>query len=143
MDGFLTNEGGTSLAVRMVATPHNWLSVRPMELPITLPAGASAPIDFAISATKLSAGEYRSEVYLSASGGGRNAEDLRSGWFKHTAEIRVIVVSDGEFMTSDVKPPYPVNAPKIPAPPGCAILFFIGLTGIGTALAWSLRCLTT
>ena len=51
-------------------------------------------------------GEYRSEVYLSANAAGKRAEDLRGGYFKHVAEIRVTV---------DGGPPFPTNAPRVPA----------------------------
>ncbi len=132
----LTNEGEGLLTVRMVATQRSWLGVRAMELPIRLPAGASAPVDFSVSAARLSPGEYRSEVYLSASAGGKNAEDLRGGWFKHTAELRVIVVA---ALRAGEKPPYPANAPAIPAPPGCALMLTLCVTGIASALILLVR----
>ena len=135
----LTNDGDATLSVRMVATQRPWLQVRQMELPIRLPGGASVPLDFSITARTLSPGEYKSEIYLSASAGGANAEDLRSGWFKHTAELRVIVVGDGLLRTAGEKPPYPSNAPTIPAPPGCAILLLCG--GIGSGILLGLRLL--
>lgn len=137
----LTNDGDATLTIRMVATQRSWLHVRPMELPIRLPPGASAPVDFSVSAVRLSPGEYRSEVYLSASAGGKNAEDLRSGWFKHTAELRVVVV--GELPANGEKPPYPANAPAIPAPPGCGVLFIFGAGSLASGILWGLRLLIT
>ncbi len=137
----LTNDGDATLTVRMVATQRAWLHVRPTELPIRLPPGASAPIDFSISAVRLSPGDYRSEVYLSASAGGRNAEDLRSGWFKHTAELRVTV--EGAAYKRGEKPPYPANAPSIPAPPGCGLLFLFGAGTLASGLLWGLQQLIT
>jgi hypothetical protein len=110
-----------------------------MELPLTLPAGSSAPIDFSVSAARLSPGDYRSEVYLSASAGGGNAEDLRGGWFKHTADVRITVEENGAVE----KPPYPTNAPKIPAPAGCGLFFLIGTGGLVSGLFWGLRLLLT
>ncbi|MBC7805161.1 MAG: protein kinase [Akkermansiaceae bacterium] len=137
----LTNDGDVTLAVRMVATQRSWLHVRPTELPIRLPPGASGPVEFSISAVRLSPGEYRSEVYLSANAGGKNAEDLRSGWFKHTAELRIVVV--GALPRKGEKPPYPANAPTIPAPPGCALLFLFGAGSLASGLLWGLRLLIT
>ncbi len=136
----LTNEGDAPMSVRMVATQRPWLQVRPMELPIRLPGGASVPLEFAIRARDLSPGEYRSEIYLSASAGGGNAEDLRSGWFKHTAEVRVHVLPNANAPGVREKPPYPANAPTIPAPPGCAVLLTLGAGGVLSAawLGWRL-----
>ncbi|MBC8140658.1 MAG: protein kinase [Armatimonadetes bacterium] len=134
----LTNEGDAPMSVRMVATQRPWLQVRPVELPIRLPGGASVPLEFAIRARDLSPGEYRSEIYLSASAGGNNAEDLRSGWFKHTAEVRVLVRPNPNAPPqkgATDKPPYPANAPTIPAPPGCAVLLTLGAGGLLSA-AW-------
>ncbi|MBC8135055.1 MAG: hypothetical protein H8F28_04105 [Fibrella sp.] len=137
----LTNDGDATLTVRMVATQRSWLHVRPTELPIRLPAGSSAPVDFSVSAIRLSPGEYRSEVYLSASAGGKNAEDLRSGWFKHTAELRIVV--EGAAYKRGEKPPYPANAPRIPAPPGCGLLFLLGASGLASGIFWGLRLIIT
>lgn len=137
----LTNDGDATLTVRMVATQRSWLHVRPTELPIRLPAGASVPVDFSVSAIRLSPGEYRSEVYLSASAGGKNAEDLRSGWFKHTAELRIVV--EGAAYKKGEKPPYPANAPTIPAPPGCGLLFLLGAGSLASGIFWGLRLLIT
>lgn len=131
----LTNAGDAPMSVRMVATQRPWLQVRPIELPIRLPGGASVPLEFAIRARDLSPGEYRSEIYLSASAGGRDAEDLRSGWFKHTAEVRVFVRPNANAPGATEKPPYPANAPTIPAPPGCAVLLTLSAGGVLSA-AW-------
>lgn len=123
------NEGTAPLTIRMIATQHPWLNVRPLELPLVLaPGAASTPVPFAISAARLTPGEYRSEVYLSANAAGKRAEDLRGGYFKHVAEIRVTVDSGSAFpppgpgggwpaappQPGSVKPPYPTSAPKIP-----------------------------
>jgi len=136
------NEGGATLTVRMIATQHPWLNVRPLELPLTIPPGRHVPVGFAISAARLTPGEYRSEVYLSANAMGKAAEDLRGGWFKHTAEIRVTVdggptltgsgPGGGAYVLDSAaappgKPPYPANAPRMPSG-GClfalpAVLF--------------------
>jgi hypothetical protein len=91
------NEGDATLTIRMIATQHPWLNVRPLELPLVIPPGKGVRVDFAISAARLSPGEYRSEVYLSANASAQSAEDLRGGWFKHTAEIRVTVDGPGAF----------------------------------------------
>lgn len=88
----LRNDGDATLIVRMVATQHSWLSVRPTALPVTLPPGSSTRIGFLIHASRLSPGEYRSEIYLSANAAGDGAEDLRGGWFKHTFDLRVSVI---------------------------------------------------
>jgi hypothetical protein len=116
------NEGSAPLVVRMVATQHSWLNVRPMELPITVQPGGSERVGFFISAARLTPGEYRSEVYLSANAGGPTAEDLRGGWFKHTSEVRVTVDPPGAGPggASGGGLPYPADAPKLPAVPGCA-----------------------
>ena len=91
----LRNEGGATLIVRMIATQHAWLNVRPMELPLSIPPGGAASVSFVLSAARLTPGEYRSEVYLSANAPGRGAEDLRGGWFKHTCEVRISVEPPG------------------------------------------------
>jgi hypothetical protein len=124
------NEGDAPLTIRMIATQHPWLNVRPLELPLVLaPGGASFPVSFAISAARLTPGEYRSEVYLSANAAGKRAEDLRGGYFKHVAEIRVTVDGGPPFPGSGsaitrsgewpippgVKPPFPTNAPRVPS----------------------------
>ena len=44
-------------------------------------------------------GEYRSEIYLSSNAPGLQAEDLRTGWYKHAFEIRVRVGSAGAVST--------------------------------------------
>lgn len=122
------NEGDAPLTIRMIATQHPWLNVRPLELPLTLSPGEQAPVGFAISAARLSPGDYRSEVYLSANAQAKRAEDLRGGWFKHTAEVRVTVDGGPAFSstpapTGSDKPAYPANAPRIPASgPGCLLV---------------------
>ena len=140
----LTNEGDTPASVIMVATQHGWLNVRPLELPISLPPGAQARVEFTVSAARLSPGEYRSEVYFKANSGGRGAEDLRGGWFKHRAEVRVLVVADAvdiEAGRANGGLPYPANAPRIPAPAGCGLLFFCAGAGVLSAAALSVRLL--
>lgn len=138
----LTNDGDAALSVRMVATQRPWLQVRPMELPIRLPGGASVPIDFSVTARTLSPGEYRSEIYLSASAGGGYAEDLRSGWFKHTADLRLYVEENQSAAKAGIeKPPYPANAPTIPAPPGCVVLLTLGAGSILSGVWLGLRLL--
>lgn len=95
----LTNDGKKPLIVRMIATQHAWLNVRPLDLPLTIPAGGTARVPFVVSAARLSPGEYRSEVYLSASaansGGSVAVQNLSGGWFRHTAEIRIVVEGGG------------------------------------------------
>lgn len=134
------NEGSASLVVRMIATQHAWLNVRPLELPLSIPPGGSERVPFAISAARLTPGEYRSEVYLSANAGGKTAEDLRGGWFKHTAEIRVTVEGGGAFSPggaapAPVKPPYPTNAPRVPSGSGCALVPLTALAAFACCLA--------
>jgi Protein kinase domain len=89
------NDGDATLLIRMVATQHAWLNVRPTNLPLVLPPGASIKIGFVVSAARLAGGEYRSAVYLSSNAPGPNAEDLRTGWWKHSFEVRVMVGSGG------------------------------------------------
>jgi serine/threonine protein kinase len=89
------NDGDATLIIRMIATQHAWLNVRPINLPIVLPPGSSTKVGFVVSAARLASGEYRSEVYLSSNAWGQNAEDLRTGWFKHAFEVRVVVGSGG------------------------------------------------
>lgn len=138
------NEGDAPLVVRMIATQHPWLNVRPMELPITLPPGGAVNVGFAISAARLSPGDYRSEVYLSANAAGKGTEDLRYGWFKHTCEVRIAVEAGGATPSgsSGGKPPYPADAPRLPATPGCGLLIAAVLPaltgGTGAALWWLL-----
>ncbi len=95
----LSNSGTKPLIVRMIATQHAWLNVRPLDLPLTIPAGGTARVPFVVSAARLSPGEYRSEIYLSASasqsGGGGSVQNLSGGWFRHTAEIRIVVEGGG------------------------------------------------
>ncbi|MES2459398.1 MAG: hypothetical protein V4671_02355, partial [Armatimonadota bacterium] len=95
----LSNSGKKPLIVRMIATQHAWLNVRPLDLPLTIPAGGTARVPFVVSAARLSPGEYRSEVYLSASasdsGSGGDVQNLSGGWFRHTAEIRIVVEGGG------------------------------------------------
>lgn len=135
------NEGNAPLIIRMIATQHAWLNVRPLDLPLTIASGGQAKIGFYVSAARLTPGEYRCEVYLSAnvSGAAASAEELRGGWFKHTSEVRLSV--DGTVGASGGgaggKPPYPANAPVLPGGgPGCggatALLLFAGTS----AWAW-------
>ena len=85
------NDGPAPLIVRMIATQHAWLNVRPMDLPLVVAPNATERVEFYVSAARLSPGDYRSDVYLSANAGGGGAEDLQGGWFKHTTEIRLHV----------------------------------------------------
>jgi hypothetical protein len=145
----VTNEGTGPLVVRMIAPQHPWLNVRPMELPLTIPPGGQVAVGFAISAARLSPGDYRSEVYLSANAAGKGSEDLRGGWFKHTAEVRITVDPPGASgggapagYGPDGKPPYPADAPRLPATPGCGVLIAAVLPALGaggTYLWWLLR----
>ncbi|WP_395089103.1 protein kinase [Armatimonas sp.] len=89
------NDGDATLLIRMVATQHAWLNVRPTNLPLVLPPGASVKIGFVVSAARLAGGEYRSAVYLSSNAPGPNAEDLRTGWWKHSFEVRIMVGGGG------------------------------------------------
>jgi tRNA A-37 threonylcarbamoyl transferase component Bud32 len=95
--GFATlivrNDGTAPLVLRMVATQHAWLNLRPIELPLTIPPNGAERLGFIVSAARLTPGEYRSEIFLSANVGGPGAEDLRSGWFKHSVAIHVTVES--------------------------------------------------
>jgi tRNA A-37 threonylcarbamoyl transferase component Bud32 len=95
--GFATlvvrNDGQGPLVLRMVATQHAWLNLRPIELPLTIPPNGAERLGFIVSAARLTPGEYRSEIFLSANIGGAGAEDLRSGWFKHSVAIHVTVES--------------------------------------------------
>ena len=89
------NDGDATLLIRLVATQHAWVNARPMALPVVIAPGASARLGFVVSAARLAPGEYRSEIYLSSNAFGPQAEDLRTGWFKHTFEIRVRVAAAG------------------------------------------------
>lgn len=89
------NTGEATLLVRLIASQHAWVNPRPMTLPLVVPPGGSARIGFVVSAARLAPGEYRSEIYLSSNAPGDQAEDLRTGWFKHTYEIRVRVGGSG------------------------------------------------
>lgn len=122
-DLIVKNEGSGTLVIRMIATQHAWLNVRPVELPLMVPEGEAAEVSFAISAARLTPGEYRSEVYLSANAAGKSAEDLRGGWFKHTAEVRITVEGAPPLNTKGgtPKPPYPADAPRIPTGSGCLL----------------------
>lgn len=124
------NEGSGTLVVRMIATQHPWLNVRPIELPLTLTPGEEKRIPFAISAARLTPGEYRSEVYLSANAAGKTAEDLRGGWFKHTVEMRITVEGGPTLPIREAKPSYPADAPRIPAGPGCLLLLPVLVAGL-------------
>ena len=133
------NDGDAPLVIRMIATQHAWMNVRPLELPLSLPPGASVRVEFVISAARLSPGAYRSEIYFSANAGGQNAQDLREGWFKHTCDIRVLVVETLPVASPEggagAAPGLPANAPRLPAAPiGCGasvLLFpFVFLAGL-------------
>lgn len=91
----LRNDGKGPVIVRMIATQHAWLNVRPLDLPMTIPPGGEARVSFVLSAARLSPGEYRSEVYLSANAPDGAftgaAQKLSGGWFRHTAEVRIRV----------------------------------------------------
>lgn len=95
----ISNDGKKPLIVRMIATQHAWLNVRPLDLPLTIPAGGTARVPFVVSAARLSPGDYRSEIYLSASASnstsGVAVQNLSGGWFRHTAEIRIVVEGAG------------------------------------------------
>jgi tRNA A-37 threonylcarbamoyl transferase component Bud32 len=91
------NDGEATLYVRMIATQHAWLNVRPMPLPLTIAPGKSAQVTFVVSAARLAAGEYRSAVYLSTNAVSAQAEDSRNGWYRHTAEIRISVGGVGAW----------------------------------------------
>jgi tRNA A-37 threonylcarbamoyl transferase component Bud32 len=148
--GFATlivrNEGVAPLIVRMIATQHAWLNVRPLDLPLTIASGQSERVGFHVSAARLSPGEYRSEIYLSANAKRPDAtgEELRGGWFKHTSELRVVVdaLPGAPVAGKDGKPPYPANAPVLPgAGPGCGGAVLMSLAGIAAlvqvALYWA------
>jgi hypothetical protein len=122
------NEGATPLFVRMIATQHAWLNVRPIDLPLLVPAGGTQQIGFNVSAARLTPGEYRSEVYITANAGGADAETIPGGGFKHTSELRITVEPPGLPTTSPTgeKPPYPANAPKLPGGPGCGAILALG-----------------
>lgn len=89
------NTGDVTLLVRMIASQHPWVNPRPMALPLVVPPGGSTRIAFVVSAARLAPGEYRSEIYLSTNAVGPQAEDLRTGWYKHTFEIRARIGSSG------------------------------------------------
>ena len=99
------NEGDAPLVIRMIATQHAWLNVRPMELPLTIKPMQSERIGFFLSAARLTPGEYRSEIYLSSNAGGKGAEDLQGGWYKHTCEVRITVEPPGKTATAATPPP--------------------------------------
>jgi hypothetical protein len=118
------NVGDAPLVLRMIATQHPWLNVLPIDLPLAIAPGGRESIAFAISAARLTPGEYRSAVYLSANAGGAAAEDLRGGWFKHTVEIRISVeAAPAGPPASEDRPPLPAKTPSVPAGtgPGCLL----------------------
>ncbi|MDX1935141.1 MAG: hypothetical protein SFU56_21290 [Capsulimonadales bacterium] len=128
----IRNEAPQPILVRMVATQHAWLNVRPITLPLAIPVSGAETLEFAISAARLTPGEYRSEVYLTLERTGGTdgaANPIRE---KHVSEVRVMVDSVGGPTTLNSQatapapaaagPPFPANAPKISGGPGCAVL---------------------
>jgi hypothetical protein len=128
------------LLVRMIATQHAWLNVRPLDLPLAVPPGGTEQIGFNISAARLTPGEYRSEVYVTANAGGEDAETIPGG-FKHTSELRITVESPGLPATTPPgeKPPYPADAPKLPGGPGCGAVLALGPVLLAGLIAAALR----
>lgn len=128
----IRNEGNGPLTIRMIATQHAWLNVRPIELPLVIAPGGHQSLGFVISAARLTPGDYRSEVHFSANAPGKTAEDLRGGWFKHSAEIRVTVDANPTLTSKEnaspvatrrqpAKPPFPADAPRLRTGPGCLL----------------------
>lgn len=93
--GFATlivrNDGTAPLVIRMIATQYAWMNPRDSNLPLTIAPNGAERIGFNISAARLTPGEYRGEVYILANANGPEAEDQKSGWYKHTAPIVVTV----------------------------------------------------
>jgi hypothetical protein len=93
--GFATliirNDGTAPLVIRMIATQHAWINPRDSNLPLTIAPNGAERVGFNVSAARLTPGEYRSEVYLLANANGPDAEDQKSGWYKHTTPIVVTV----------------------------------------------------
>ena len=73
------NEGPKPLVLRMITTQHPWLNVRPVALPMIIPVSGAERLEFAVSAARLTPGEYRSEVYLSVNAAGEFNESANTG----------------------------------------------------------------
>lgn len=127
------NEGAKPLILRTVATQYAWLNVRPVNLPLPIPVSGAERLEFAISAARLTPGEYRSEVYLTVNAVGEFDERTNTGLDKHISEIRVTVEPNTPPLTISSqatapgptiqgKPPFPANVPKVSGGPGCAAL---------------------
>ncbi len=83
----IRNTGEATLLIRIVATQHPWLNVRQIPLPIVIAPNGTGRIPFVVSAARLAPGDYRSQVFLSTNAPGGQAENLASGWYRHTAAV--------------------------------------------------------
>ena len=91
----IRNTGEATLLIRVVATQHPWLNVRQIPLPIVIAPNGTGRIPFVVSAARLAPGDYRSQVFLSTNAPGGQAENLASGWYRHTAAVTARIISAG------------------------------------------------
>ncbi|MFM7188235.1 MAG: hypothetical protein ACKO14_10520 [Armatimonadota bacterium] len=91
----IRNTGQATLLIRVVATQHPWLNVRQIPLPIVVAPNGTGRIPFVVSAARLAPGDYRSQVFLSTNAPGGQAENLASGWYRHTAAVTARIISAG------------------------------------------------
>lgn len=91
----IRNTGEATLLIRIVATQHPWLNVRQIPLPIVIAPNGTGRIPFVVSAARLAPGDYRSQVFLSTNAPGGQAENLASGWYRHTAAVTARIISAG------------------------------------------------
>ncbi len=91
----IRNTGEATLLIRIVATQHPWLNVRQIPLPIVIAPNGTGRIPFVVSAARLAPGDYRSQVFLSTNAPGGQAENLASGWYRHTAAVTARIINAG------------------------------------------------
>lgn len=116
----LKNNGKAPLTIREISTQHAWLNFRPMDKPLVLSGGTEERITLNISAARLTTGEYRSEIRLSAAPDGAGVSDPN---FDLLTDLHLIVESPGlPTAAPPEKPPYPTNAPALPGGPGCGVI---------------------
>ena len=89
----IRNTGEATLLIRVVATQHPWLNVRQIPLPIVIAPNGTGRIPFVVSAARLAPGDYRSQVFLSTNAPGGQAENLASGWYRHTAAVTARIIN--------------------------------------------------
>lgn len=89
----IRNTGEATLLIRIVATQHPWLNVRQIPLPIVIAPNGTGRIPFVVSAARLAPGDYRSQIFLSTNAPGGQAENLASGWYRHTAAVTARIIN--------------------------------------------------